>query len=175
MSNFTITYTLSAEQYAEGASKAGLALKSDGKAKAVRVGITELVGGVLGLFFIKQSPVLLLFVLISLAMGLYSLSFYPIIFPRSVRKKSYQRFSKSPAANNPITIILGEDGLFSQVAEEQVELDYSKLTAIISKDELVLTSNNWSAVVPRQSIGDQQFIDLTEALAAKPLAGKISI
>lgn len=175
MPDFTITYTLSPEQYAQGASKAGLALKSEGRSKAVRVGITELVGGVLGMFFVKQSPVLILFVLTSLAMGVYSLCFYPLIFPRSIRKKSYQRFVKSPAANNPITIILGEDQLLSQVAEEQTQLDYSKLTLIRSEEDLILTSSSWSAVVPRQSIGDQEFDALNQALSQKPLAGMISI
>ncbi len=175
MSNFTITYTLNPDQYADGASKVAVALKSEGKAKAVRVGITELVGGVLGLFFVKQSPILLLFVLISFAMGLYSLCFYPLIFPRSVRKKSYARFIKSPAAHNPITIIVGDDQLTSQVGEELRELDYSKLTAIKTSQELVLTSAEWSAVVPKQSLSDQQFTELTEALAAKPLAGNMAI
>lgn len=175
MSDFTITYTLSPQQYAQGTAMAALALRADGKSKAVKVGITELVGGVLGMFFVKQNPILLLFVLVSIAMGVYSLCFYPIIFPRSIRKKSQRRFLQSPAANNPITITLGEDRLLSQLAEELTELDYSKLTVITAKEELILTSPSWSAVVPRQSVGEEQFTEFGRVLAAKPLVEKINL
>ena len=79
-----IVYNLTPEEYSKYATKAGMALKSSGKRRASLVGLLEVATAIIGLFFYHRSLVYLLILMALGATGLYSLLFYPLIFPRPI-------------------------------------------------------------------------------------------
>ena len=175
MSDFSITYTLTADEYSSASVRAGIALKGDGRAKSIRVGLTEIAIAVFGSFFVTSAkPLYAVLIGVCFLMGVYSLSFYQFIFPNIIKKKTYDSFIKSASKDNAITITLEPLQISSTVAQSNTVVSYDKLTAIISPTEVVLTSPAWSAVIPKSSVNGD-FENLLEELSAKPLAYVIKI
>lgn len=174
MDDFIVTYSLTAEQYSKSAVKAAMAIKIPGKAKAAKTGFTELVTAVAGAFLIPKAPPLyaLLIGLIFL-MGIYSLCFYSVIYPRRLKAVTIKNFNNSSASKKPVTLTLSSDEVSYSFADEKKSCDFLKATLLISDCEAVITTKEWSAVVPKESV--ENFSEIINKLKSKSFCSIIPI
>lgn len=160
-----IVYNLTAEEYSKYATRAGMALKSAGKKKATMVGFLEVITAVIGLFFYNGNLIYLLVLMALGSTGLYSLLFYPVIFPKTITKNTLTSYRRANPNGAPLTITFDREGITLLIGGVTKSESYRKITLLYCDEGIVFTSLNWSAVLPKEAVAE--FDELLEDLKAE--------
>ncbi len=152
--NEEIVYSLSAEDYSKFATRAGMALKSNGKKRATIVGLAEIATAVLGLMFYNGSLIYLLALFALFSVGLYQLCFYSLIFPKTITSKTYLSYKRANPEDKMLIANFTDDFVTVEIGENVREASYPVITLLYCEEAVVLTSYEWSAVIPREAVVD---------------------
>lgn len=171
--NLTVSYRLSREDYIKGSLLATRAVRSPGERKAVRNGMSELVlgAGMLGVgVWMKQTNwIYYLLTALMLGLGIFSLSFYRVIFPKQLERAAGKNYDK--LAGGDFSLSFEANGIRGLDCTKTL-FPYGTLTVTANEDYLVLTTKEVTAVLPASELGEQ-FEVCREALEAEKLRALI--
>lgn len=148
----------------------------DKKKKSTLVGFAELITGIaiiLYVFFKKfsdaQFVVLLSSILIGL--GIYSLSFYRLIFPKSLKKAATEQYEKNNYFKNNINMIFYNNRLEEKAGEFQNVYKWNNIESFAKSPKLyfITIKDKRSILIPTENLGENKdFLDqLFENLSKK--------
>lgn len=154
--NLTVSYQLTREDYIAGSLLATRAVRSPGERKAARNGMSELVLGAgmfgVGVWMRQTNWIYYLLTALMLGLGLFSLSFYRLIFPKQLRNAAGKNFDRLESGRFELSF---EPNGIRGLDHTKTLFPYGTLTMTENEAYLVLTTREVTAVLPASELGEQ--------------------